>query len=263
MSRGQVVVLSCASLFFLLLYFGFDTKTNEQKGVEEKRLLSATSTDINALLLGAKNSLGSSEGSEVLLAEANLSAAKSESEKTEAYKKLSSAWYKINRFAIAGYYAGQVAEMEGTDEAWSIAGAIYNRGMNYESEEKIKDYCTTRAIEAFENAISLNPGNIDHQVNLAVCYAENPPQDQPMKGVMMLLDVNKKNPENVAALTSLGRFGIQTGQFEKAVGRLEKALQLEPNNIKVNCLLAQAYQGFGQLDKAKTFQDICDRFRQK
>ena len=54
MSKGQVAVLSFASLLFLLLYFGFDTKTNEQKDVEKKRVLSAESTDINALLIGAK-----------------------------------------------------------------------------------------------------------------------------------------------------------------------------------------------------------------
>lgn len=261
MSKGQAIVLSCTSLLFLLLYFGFDTKTNEQKDVEKKRILSAESTDINALLLSAKKTLSSEEGSEILIAESNLSEAQSETDKTEAYKLLSSAWYKINRYAIAGFYAGQVAEIEATDVAWSIAGATYNRGMNYEKEEKVKDYCTTRAIEAFENAISLNPEDVTHKVNLAVCYAERPPNDNPMKGVKMLLDLNQKNPDNVAALSSLGRFGIQTGQFEKAIGRLEKALQLAPNNNKVNCLLAQAYKGAGQLDKAKTFQDICDRFQ--
>jgi cytochrome c-type biogenesis protein CcmH/NrfG len=108
-----------------------------------------------------------------------------------------------------------------------------------EKEEKVIEFCANRAIQAFENAISLDPSDITNKVNLAVCYAERPPQNNPMKGILMLIDLNKKHPENVPTLSTLGRLGIQTGQFEKAVARLELALQIEPKNIKVNCLLAQ------------------------
>lgn len=257
MSKTQLAVLSFAGALFLLLYFGFDTKPKAQKEINKDRIEIAESTSINSLLLSAKNNLKSEDASEVLLAEAKLSEAKNDLDKTEAYKKLSSAWYKINRFAIAGYYAQLVADQEATHEAWSIAGATYNRGMNFEKEEKVIEFCAGRAVQAFENAISLDPTNVTHKVNLAVCYAERPPKENPMKGVMMLLDLNKKHPENVSALVSLGRFGIQTGQYEKAMGRLEKALQLEPKNIKVNCLLADVYEKLGLTEKATTFKNIC------
>ena len=258
MSKGQLAILSFTGLLFLLLYFGFDTKPKAQKEVERVRTLTAESTDINSLLLTAKKNLKSAEASEIVLAESKLSEAnKNGTDKTEAYKALSSAWYKINRFAIAGYYAQQVAEIEATDEAWSIAGATYNRGMNLETEEKVIDYCTNRAKQAFENAISLNSSNVNHKVNLATCYVEDK-KNPPMKGVGMLMELNKQHPENLTVLIALGRFGLVSKQFEKASGRLEKALQLAPENIKVNCLLAQAYEGLGQMDKAKTFQDKCE-----
>jgi len=251
MSKTQLAVLSFAAALFLLLYFGFDTKPKAQKEINKDRIEKAESTSINSLLLSEKNNLKPEEASEVLLAEAKLSEAKNDLDKTEAYKVLSSAWYKINRFAIAGYYAQEVAEKEATAEAWSIAGATYNQGMNLEKEEKVKDFCT------FENAISLDPSNVTHRVNLAVCYADNPPQDNPMKGILMLIDLNKKHPENVPTLFNLGRLGIQTGQFEKAKARLELALEIEPKNIKVNCLLAQVYEKLGLTEKATTFKNIC------
>ncbi len=257
MSKGQLLVLSFAGLLFLLLYFGFDTKPKAQKEIERVRTLTAESTDINSLLLTAKKNLKEEEASEILLAETKLSEAnKNKTDKTEAFKALSSAWYKINRFAIAGFYAQQVAEQESTDEAWSIAGATYNRGMNLETEEKVIDYCTSRAKQAFENAISLNPSNVDHRVNLATCYVEDK-KNPPMKGVAMLMDLNKQYPENVTVLISLGRFGLMSKQYDKAAGRLENALQFAPENIKVNCLLAQAYESLGEKEKAKTFKDIC------
>ncbi len=258
MSKTQLSVLAFVGAFFLILYFGFDTKPETQLEVDKNRALNAESTGIQSLLLRAKKNLHASNASEILLGEAKLADAKDDVTKVEAFKLLSSAWYKINNYAIAGYYAEQVAEIESTDIAWEIAGATFNRGMNFGEEEKAKEYCTQRAIQGFENAISLNPSNLTHKVNLAVCYAERPPKDNPMKGVKMLLDLNRENPDNVAALSSLGRFGIQTGQFEKAAARLEKALQLEPSNIKANCLLTQAYEGLGQMDKAKHYKDICE-----
>lgn len=257
MSKSQLFVLSLACIFFSILYFGFDTKPETQQELENTRALNKESTSINSLLMTAKKELKPENAQGVLLAEAQLDEAKNDSTKVEAYKALSSAWYQISRFAIAGFYAEKVAEVKNTDLAWSITGATYNKGMNLEKEEKVKEYCTSRAIQAFENAISLNPSNATHKVNLAVCYTERPPEGNPMKGVKMLLDISKKNPDNIAVLTSLGRFGMQTGQFEKAVARLEKALQIAPNNIKVNCLLAQAYEGVGQKEKAKTFNEIC------
>jgi len=258
MSKNQLAVLSFAGALFLVLYFGFDTRPKAQKKINKERIEKAESTSINSLLLFAKNNLQPEDASEILLAEAKLSEVENDLDsKIEAYKSLSSAWYKIDRYAIAGYYAQLVADQVATAEAWSIAGATYNRGIKLEKEEKVIEFCANRAFQAFENAISLEPTNVTHRVNLAVCYTDRAPKDNPMKGILMLIDLNKKYPDNVPTLSSLGRLGIQTGQFKKALGRLEKAIQLEPKNIKVNCLLAQAYEGLGLTEKAITFQNIC------
>jgi uncharacterized protein HemY len=89
-------------------------------------------------------------------------------------------------------------------------------------------------------------------------YAENPPQDNPMKGILMLLDLNKKFPENVGVLVNLGRLGLKTAQFEKAAQRLEKVIVLEPDNRSANCLLIEAYEGLGQKEKVLFYQNKCE-----
>ena len=80
---------------------------------------------------------------------------------------------------------------------------------------------------------------------------------------MLLLDLNKQYPENVSTLLALARFGMQTGQYAKAVTRLEKALQLEPENRKVICLIVQAYEGAGNVEKAKEFEKNCQLLSEK
>lgn len=257
MSKLQLFVVASSVLFFSILYFGFDTKAEKIASVEKSREFVAESTDISILLKDAKEKLSSDESNTILALEHQLEQTTIDSLKTSSLKKISGEWYRLGNPTIAGYYAESVADIVNDDESWSIAGTTYLIGVQKATEDKVKSYASNRAIKAFENAISLNPSNSDHQVNLALCYVEKPPEDNPMKGIQMLLSMNKKEPENTGVLTQLGRLGMQTGQFEKAIGRLEKVIVIEPNNSKAVCLLAQAYEGAGNKAKANEFLDKC------
>lgn len=258
MTRTQWIVVSAAAGLFLLLYLGFDTKPGKYKEIEKQRVLSAVSTDINAMLGDAKKSLSPQESASILALETELEKAP-DTAKASTYKQLSGLWYEIGKPAIAGYFAEKVAELEKSEEAWSIAGTTYSICLQKEQEEKVKSYCTERAVQALENAVSVNPSNLQHKINLALVYTENPPQDNPMKGVLMLVELNKQNPDNPAILTQLGRLAIKTGQLDKAVERLEQAIAVQPDNQTANCLLAQAYGNLGNTEKATNFQHKCDQ----
>jgi len=258
MTKLQIIVVSSAILLFAGMYFGLDTKPEKQKAIEKSRAIEIESTDINALLEDAKSGLSTQKSTLILSLEAQLREVETDSAKVEILKNLSSSWYNMERIDLAGFYAQNIAEIENSEEAWSIAGTTYAIGVQRSKEEKVKQFCFGRAVKAFENAISINPSNTTHKVNLAVCYAENPLPENPMKGILMLRDLIEKEPENVLVLTTLGRFGIQTGQFDKAIARLQKAISIEPENIKANCLLAQAYQGVGENEKAEEYARICE-----
>jgi tetratricopeptide (TPR) repeat protein len=258
MTKLQIGIILSAIVLCLVLFFGFDTKSENQEAVEKSRALNAVSTDINALLVGAKKTLPASQLAEVEVFEHQLSDAQTEEDRTKVMKKLSGAWFELGQRSIAGFYAEKVAEFEKTEEAWSLAGTTYSLCLQVAKEEKIKSYCSERAVQAFESAISINPDNTQHQTNLALVYTEKPPADNPMKGILMLIELNKKFPENVSVLVNLGRLGIKTNQFEKAVERLEKATSLDPQNKIAFCLLANAYQGVGNSAKAVEAQEQCD-----
>ncbi|MBP9874520.1 MAG: tetratricopeptide repeat protein, partial [Haliscomenobacter sp.] len=80
----------------------------------------------------------------------------------------------------------------------------------------------------------------------------------PMKGIQMLLDLNQKNPDQPGVLFHLGRLAIRTGQYDKAVERLEKTVALDPARSEAFCFLAQAYQELGQSEKAAEAQKRCE-----
>jgi tetratricopeptide (TPR) repeat protein len=259
MNRAQWISIFSAVALFAMLYFGFSTTPGKHKNIEKQRALAAVSTDINSLLTDAKQGMPAQQSASILALESELNSLGTDSAKAEVYKRLSSLWYSYEKPAIAGFYAEKTAELIGGEEAWSIAGTTYSICLQKEQAGKVKAFCSQKAVQCLENAASINPGNPQHKINLALVYAEDPPQDNPMKGVLMLIELNKQYPENVPLLTQLGRLAIKTGQFDKAVQRLEQALSLEPENPSANCLIVKAYEGAGNEPKAAEFRPKCDK----
>jgi len=259
MKKSQWIVIAGAAALFAVLYFGFDTKPSKQKEIEKQRAGAFSSTDINSLLVDAKSGLSAQSSSSVAVLEGEVEKSTADTAKATAYKKLSSLWYQMEKPAIAGHYAEKVAEIARDEESWSIAGTTYSICLQREQEDKIRSFCTDHAVQALEKAASLNPENVQHKVNLALVYAENPPKEMPMKGILMLVDLNKQNPDNVLILTQLGRLAIKTSQFDKAVERLGRAVELSPDDQMAICLLAKAYEGVGNSAKAAEYNAKCDK----
>lgn len=263
MTKLQIAVLAGAAALFFALYFGCETKSKDQKTLEKTRVLTAESTDINVLLTASKQMLEPAAANEIAAMEQELSMAGGDTiAQVALLKRLSGTWYRFGDPAIAGYYAQLVAEEVNTEEAWSTAGTTYAICVQRGTAEKVLDFCTQRAVTAFENAVSINPDNLAHRVNLAVVYAENPPKEDAMRGITMLLELNRNNPDNVSILNNLGRLAIKTGQYERAVERLARVLELDPGNPVATCLLGDAWSGAGDAAKAEAFEQACRQMRE-
>jgi tetratricopeptide (TPR) repeat protein len=258
MTKAQYLVLISALALFLALYLGFSTKPSAQKVLERSRSLQAESTSFETLLDNAKAELTAAQMSNIDALEKSVEAASTEIEKIKALKNLSAEWYASNAISVAGGYAEQVAELEKADSSWSIAGATYFNGLVASQDPAIRSYCADHARKSFESAASLNPNKVEHRVNLALVYAEQPKADNPMQAVLMLRDLEKQHPENPSVYNALGRLAIKTGQWDRAIERLEKAWSLDKKNPNTPCLLAKAYQGAGKSDKSNEFEAICN-----
>jgi tetratricopeptide (TPR) repeat protein len=49
----------------------------------------------------------------------------------------------------------------------------------------------------------------------------------PMRGIMMLREIVEEHPDNAEAHMHLGLFSIQSGQYDKALARFQKVLELD------------------------------------
>ncbi len=257
MNRAQIWALLAASALFLGLYFGFDTRPGKHKAVERTRALQGEQTSFESLLDAATDALQGEQKSALAALEAKLEAATNDAEKVLILKRISAFWYQSNQLPVAGGIAEQVANLENADSSWSVAGGTFFTALANAQDPAIRDYCAQHAVAAFENAASLAPEKVEHRVNLALVWAENPNPENPMQAVMILRDLEKEHPENPSVYNALGRLAIKTGQWQKAVERLEKSWSLNKNNPNTPCLLARAYQGLGNNDKANEFAALC------
>lgn len=258
MNRQQVIALITATILFLILFFGFDTIPSEQKSLEKSRQLSIETTSVANLIKEATPNIDKSKFSMIEAMNLDLKNTGTDTlKKIETLKSLSGLWYEIGYPAIAGSYAQDIAEIVKTGDAWSIAGTTFAICVKNAEEEKTKEFCSKRAIKSFENAISLAPEDIEPRINLAICYVDNPDKDNPMQGILMLIDLNTKYPNTVLVLNQLGKLALQTNQTEKALERLEKSIEIEPENKNTICLLADAYRQSGNQAKADEYHNKC------
>lgn len=257
MKKPQYLALLASLVVFLTLYLGFKTTPPTQKAVERTRSLTGESTSLETMVESAKAQMAATGLAGINDLEHQLADADTDESRAALLKQLSALWYAAGQIPVAGGYAEQVAEILNADTAWSVAGATFFNGLTAATDPKLREYCASHAVKAFESAISLNPDHVEHRVNLALLYAENPPPDNPMKAVLMLRDLESKYPESPAVYNALGRLAIKTGQWDRAVQRLEKAWSLDKTNPNTPCLLSKAYQGAGQAGKAEEFAAIC------
>ena len=257
--RTPWVLGIAALLVFSLLYWGFDTKSSEQKALEKSRAGKFKIVDITVVEREARKQLPDDLKSILESIEFQYNEAEGDTAKAELLKQFSGYWYGNGHPALAGEYAKKVAEIEQTDRSWSIAGTTFAYGMETYDDERLQEYCASESRMALEKAVSINPDFVDHRINLALTYVDYPDEDNPMRGIQMLLQLNQQHPDNTGVLFQLARLGVETGQYEKARGRLEKILEIDPEEKRAICLLAGVYKEIGDTAKASEFQEKCDK----
>jgi len=256
-NKEQAYYIIGAIVLFAVLYFGFDAKPSSQKALEKSRAINTQEYDITTYQAEAKKSLQKDDIEYLDMLEAQVAHAGQDTARINTLKQLSGYWYKLKNPVMAGLYAKQIAESESTGTSWSITGTTFASGLQMELDDKLKLFARNQALDAFEKAISLEPGVIDHRVNQALCYIEVPEAGEPMKGIQMLAGLATSYPESAAPPYQLARLAVKTGQYERAQTRIEQALKLEPKDQRIACLAVDIYTALNKPLEANKAAEVC------
>ncbi|MDB4083316.1 tetratricopeptide repeat protein, partial [Vicingaceae bacterium] len=169
--------------------------------------------------------------------------------KLNLYDSLMTFSIKRNVPPLVAKYTEEKAKVVPTEVNFMLAGDNFFKAFRL-SKLKPKDL-VEGAIHNYEKVLELNPDNLQAQTAIGVASVEGSSQlgIMPMKGIGILKDVLNKDSKNVDAMTNLGYFAIQSGQFEKAVERFEEVLFIDPNNAEAYIYLTDAYLSQDKVDK--------------
>lgn len=178
-----------------------------------------------------------------------------------AYKDLAEFWEGERELNLAARYYKKAAFLENSEKSITFAGNLLLAIMGKTEEPSMRKWQALEAIACFEEALKVNPDNADTKIALASCYTDG--TGETMKGVTLLREVTQKDSNNIAANIILGKLAIQSGQFDKAVKRLERVIALRSDNTEAMYFLAEAYKGLGDKNKAIELFEQCKRLVNK
>lgn len=113
-------------------------------------------------------------------------------------------------------------------------------------------------MRCYENGLKLEPENAEAKIMLASCYVEG--SSDPMKGVSMLREIEKTDSNNVTLQLNFAFFSVKSQQWDKAIRRFEKVLEIDSTYIEAYLHLADAYEQQGK--KEKTIE-VLEKYKSK
>jgi len=204
----------------------------------------------------AKSAIGAALAATINDLEGQLKNASGDDAKLDLQKKLAKQWDDDNQPAPAAFYYQAIANKENTFDNWSNAGSRFNDAYKATQDTSVQPAFVENAIDAYKNAVKLKPENLDAKTGLGIAYVNqtslgitDPNGGSPMQGIMLLLDVVKKDPNNRNANLSLGLFAMKSGQFEKAVARF-KTVIAQKAEVEPYFYLAESYKQLGMKKEA-------------
>ena len=253
MNKAPIIAIASSVAILFLVYVFTDIKPNKEK--EISNIKETSNVELNDFVENYNHSLDSKELENV---NSYLSEANSSNYLADSLIK----FYEIKQqFNIAAYYHNFKAELLNTSEAWELAG---DRQMSVSKNDAydatFNQQLFQNSLDAYHKALEIDTNNLDLKVKLGSALVGN--SEQPMQGITYLLEVVQKDSMNLNANFALGKFGIISGQYDKAIIRLEKVLALQPENTEALFLSAEAYDNLGQTKEAIASLEKCKQLVQ-
>jgi len=264
--KQQLILLGVGLLILSsLLFFG--------KTVEKKEPVATQATDnhasahgfsVDTLIATAKKGLTLAQLNYVTQLENSISRGDVKDQQIVVYNRLAGFWDdSVHQHELHNFYTSEAAKLVNSEKNLTFAAQLMLSDLRKESDAAKRGWKASQAIDLFERAIVLNPGNDGLQVGLGSCYIfgkgmAGDPQET-MKGIQELLKVVRKDSMNLQAQLVLGIGGVISTQYEKAIERLLMVVSNQPANLEAVSWLADAYDGKGDKANALKWYNISKR----
>ena len=263
MKKQFVLAFSAIALVAVLFIFGRTaaTKTGIAPAMKKADI---SAFDIKQFILKAKTQLSPSQNITLSKLENSVTRGDLISQQIVVNNQLAAFWNDSARlFEPYAYYLSEAVKLDNSEKNLTFAAQLILNNLRFEQDDSKLSWESALAAELFEKAIQINPSNDDLKIGLGSCYifgkGRNGSTEETMKGIQQLLSVVRKDSTNMKAQMMLGLGGLVSGQYDKAIERLNKVVNAEPSNMEAIEYLANAYAANGNKPEAVKWLKILRR----
>lgn len=240
-TKTQLLLIIGAAVLFVLLFFA-NKKPSEIKTDNGEQHTVASET-IDSFVKTAEGELASDlkQQADSYLKKAN------GAEKNKWLDSLIAFWDKNKRPDVASFYFEQKANLVKDAVTWFKAGDRYYYAVRFIKDQNEMMPLYQSAMRCYQTGLKLEPNNTEARIMLASCLVEG--SADPMKGITMLREIEKTDSNNVTLQLNFAFFSVKSQQWDKAIKRFEKVLQIDSMYIEAYLHLADAYEQSGKKEK--------------
>jgi Tfp pilus assembly protein PilF len=167
------------------------------------------------------------------------------------YHQLAKFWSDSARiFEPYAWYLAESARLENSEKTLTFAARLFLENLQVDSDPSLVKWKALQAKDLFERSLIVNPNNDSAKIGLGATYLFGHISDAPMQGITMIREVTEKDSTNVYAQMTLAKGSLISGQYDKAIDRLETVARLQPENIEAILMMADVYERTGKKAEA-------------
>jgi tetratricopeptide (TPR) repeat protein len=208
----------------------------------ETTTVAGVSTD--SILQFARRQLTQEQATKLAMLENSISRGNVKDQKQEVYHQLSHFWKdSVGFFPPYAWYEAEGARLENSEKSLTFAAHLFlsNLQEGHDEDAQVIRWKALQAKDLFERSLKINPNNDSSKVGLGACYLFGNISSTPMEGIKMIREVTEKDSTNLYAQMMLIQGSLISGQFDKAITRLQAVNRMHPGNIDAILLLADIY----------------------
>ncbi len=201
------------------------------------------SVSIDTILNIAKKQLTTEQVVRLNMLENSISRGDVKDQQIHVYHQLARFWADSARiFEPYAWYQAEAARLENSEKTLTFAAQLFLDNLQTDEVANRRQWKALQAKDLFERSLMINPDNDSAKVGLGACYLFGEISAMPMEGITKIREVVEKDSTNIYAQMMLARGSLISGQYDKAITRLQTVNKLQPDNLDAILLLAEVFE---------------------
>jgi hypothetical protein len=242
--KPQLITIGTAIFLVAVIYFFGRTTPYKIASVAVNHDQSKNNSGLTDTILNmAKSQITPDQVIRLTTLENSISRGAVKDQKLKIYHQLAHFWQDSAGLILPyAYYQGEAARLENSENSLTFAARLFLENLQQEQNIDFRRWEALQAKDLFERSLIINPNNDSAKVGLGACYLFGNISAAPMEGIAKIREVVAKDSTNVYAQMTLVRGSLMSGQYEKAISRLQLINQLQAGNLEAMLMLADTYE---------------------